>query len=130
MGLFKSSKNKSASVATSPSATPRASMQDQRLALAKMTQEQALEILLRKTMADAASGPYLQAIQDRMSKMSSQAFRARFSSEIIAIPTRHDTKCGQRVVRWKDIQQCFENAKYIMNGGEAVLFLTDDDLDE
>ncbi|KAF9936878.1 hypothetical protein BGZ65_001974 [Modicella reniformis] len=56
MSLFKSSKNKSASVATSPSATPRASMQDQRPASAnKMTLEQALEILLRKTVADAAS---------------------------------------------------------------------------
>ncbi|KAF9971244.1 hypothetical protein BGZ65_010550 [Modicella reniformis] len=126
MSLFKSSKNKSASAAASPSATPRASMQDQRPASAnKMTQEQALEILLRKTMTDAAS-----AIQDHMSKISSQGFRAQFSSKVIVIPIRHDKKSGQRIVRWKDIQQCFKDAQYITNGEEVVLFLTDDDLDE
>ncbi|KAF9994152.1 hypothetical protein BGZ65_010246, partial [Modicella reniformis] len=59
MGLFKSPKSKSAS-ATSPSATPRSSMQDQRPASAnKMTLEQVLEILLHKTMTEAASGPYI-----------------------------------------------------------------------
>ncbi|KAF9936879.1 hypothetical protein BGZ65_001975, partial [Modicella reniformis] len=65
-----------------------------------------------------------------MSKITSQAFRAQFSSKVIVIPTRHDTKSGQRIVRWKDIQQCFKDAQYIMNGEEVVLFLTDDDLDD
>ncbi|KAK3815375.1 MAG: hypothetical protein J3Q66DRAFT_208502 [Benniella sp.] len=60
-----------------------------------------------------------------------QRFRARYSSEIISIPTRHDPKTRQRVVRWKDILQCFENAKYVMDdGGNTVLFLTDDDLED
>jgi hypothetical protein len=59
-----------------------------------------------------------------------QRFRAKYSSEIISIPTRHDPKTRQRVVRWKDILLCFENAKYVMDGGNTVLFLTDDDLEE
>ncbi|KAF9357464.1 hypothetical protein BGX34_009359 [Mortierella sp. NVP85] len=60
-----------------------------------------------------------------------QRFRAKYSSEIISIPTRHDPKTRQRVVRWKDILQCFENAKYVMDsGGNTVLFLTDDDLED
>ncbi|KAF9362412.1 hypothetical protein BGX34_006231 [Mortierella sp. NVP85] len=69
-------------------------------------------------------------IEDFMNQQLSQAFRARNSSEIITIPTRHDPKSGQRVVRWKDIQQYFENAKGILNGKDAVLFLTDDDLED
>ncbi|KAG0220688.1 hypothetical protein BGX31_010698 [Mortierella sp. GBA43] len=59
-----------------------------------------------------------------------QAFRSRSSSEVVTIPTRHDSKSGQRVVRWKDIKQHFENAKTILNGKYSVLFLTDDDLEE
>ncbi|KAF9357465.1 hypothetical protein BGX34_009360 [Mortierella sp. NVP85] len=65
-----------------------------------------------------------------MSGTHSQAFCTQSSSKIISIPTRHDPKTAQRVVRWKDILQCFENAKYVMNGGETVLFLTDDDLED
>ncbi|KAI8358168.1 hypothetical protein B0O80DRAFT_444147, partial [Mortierella sp. GBAus27b] len=59
-----------------------------------------------------------------------QTFRNKSSSEVITIPTRLDPKSGQRVVRWKDIQQHFENAKTILNGKRSVLFLTDDDLEE
>ncbi|KAG0221664.1 hypothetical protein BGX31_009643 [Mortierella sp. GBA43] len=65
-----------------------------------------------------------------MSSTQSQGFRARSSSEVITIPTRQDPKSGQRVVRWKDIQQYFENVKGLVNGKDAVLFLTDDDLEE
>ncbi|KAK3815294.1 MAG: hypothetical protein J3Q66DRAFT_441434 [Benniella sp.] len=60
MPLFKSSKNQSASAATTPAATPRSSMQQQRPAQAhQMTQEQALKILLNSTMGNASSGPYI-----------------------------------------------------------------------
>ncbi|KAG0209557.1 hypothetical protein BGX31_002077, partial [Mortierella sp. GBA43] len=59
-----------------------------------------------------------------------QTFRNKSSSEVITIPTRLDPKSGQRVVRWKDIQQHFENAKTILNGKRSVLFLTDDDLED
>ncbi|KAG0246137.1 hypothetical protein B0O80DRAFT_426407 [Mortierella sp. GBAus27b] len=65
-----------------------------------------------------------------MSGPLSQAFRAQASSKVIAIPTRHDNKSAQRVVRWKDVLQYFENAKGLMNGEDAVLFLTDDDLED
>ncbi|KAK3825452.1 MAG: hypothetical protein J3Q66DRAFT_436522 [Benniella sp.] len=71
-----------------------------------------------------------QAVQERIQKVAPQAFRARYSSEVITIPTRHDPRSGQRVVRWKDIQQYFENAKGIFNGKTAVLFLTDDELED
>ncbi|KAG0227225.1 hypothetical protein BGX31_007055 [Mortierella sp. GBA43] len=59
-----------------------------------------------------------------------QTFRASSSTKVIAIPTRHDPKLGQRVVRWIDIQQQFTNAKGILNGRDPVLFLTNDDLEE
>jgi hypothetical protein len=65
-----------------------------------------------------------------MSGSLSQAFRSSESSKIVSIPARHDTKSGKNVVRWKDVLQYFENAKGVMNGELAVLFLTDDDLEE
>ncbi|KAI9231878.1 MAG: hypothetical protein BYD32DRAFT_466761 [Podila humilis] len=54
----KSSKNQTASAATSPAQTPRSSM-DQRAKPHQMTREEALEKLMRITMGDAASGPYI-----------------------------------------------------------------------
>ncbi|KAF9982219.1 hypothetical protein BGZ65_003115 [Modicella reniformis] len=84
MSLFKSSKNKSASAATSPSATPRSSMQDQRPAPAnKMTQEQALETLLRKTMADATfdgARGYVVTSSSRLSSPQKVIFTAALTS--------------------------------------------------
>ncbi|KAF9984307.1 hypothetical protein BGZ65_000690 [Modicella reniformis] len=59
-----------------------------------------------------------------------QEFRAKSSTDIVTIPTRFDAKARLRVVRWKDIQQYFENAKGIINGKAAVLFLTDDNLED
>jgi hypothetical protein len=67
---------------------------------------------------------------DTMDDTHYQSFRAQSSSKVVTIPTRHDPKSGQRVVRWKDIQQYFENAKGILNGKYSVVFLTDDDLEE
>ncbi|KAF9364454.1 hypothetical protein BGX34_001434 [Mortierella sp. NVP85] len=63
---------------------------------------------------------------------NSQAFRLRSaeSSEIIHIPTRFDSNSSQHVVRWKDIQQYFKHAEGLMIGSDAVLFLTDDDLED
>ncbi|KAG0207206.1 hypothetical protein BGX31_002615, partial [Mortierella sp. GBA43] len=65
-----------------------------------------------------------------MSETPSQAFRVRLSSEVITIPTRHDPKSGQRVVRWIDIQRYFKDAQGVLNGKDAVLFLTNDDLED
>ncbi|KAF9359961.1 hypothetical protein BGX34_008033 [Mortierella sp. NVP85] len=65
-----------------------------------------------------------------MISKTSQAFQSRSSSNVIAIPTRHDPKSGQHVVRWKDIQQCFKDAQYVLHEGQAVMFLTDDDLED
>jgi hypothetical protein len=62
--------------------------------------------------------------------MSTQAFRSNPSPHVITIPTRHDPKTSQRIVRWKDIQQYFKGAQGILNGKDAVLFLTDDNLEE
>ncbi|KAF9325681.1 hypothetical protein BG006_010835 [Podila minutissima] len=59
MPFFKSNKNKTASAATTPAQTPRSSMQEQRTKSHKMTQEEALEKLMRVTMGDAANGPYI-----------------------------------------------------------------------
>ncbi|KAF9362410.1 hypothetical protein BGX34_006229 [Mortierella sp. NVP85] len=65
-----------------------------------------------------------------MDEQHSQEFRARFSSEIIAIPTRYDPKSGQRSIRWKDIHQYFKHAQGVLNGKVAVLFMTSDDFEE
>ncbi|KAG0240497.1 hypothetical protein BGX31_001912 [Mortierella sp. GBA43] len=59
-----------------------------------------------------------------------QSFRALKSARIVTIPTRQDPKSGKQVVRWKDIQQHFKNAESILNGDNAVLFLTDDNLED
>ncbi|KAK3825650.1 MAG: hypothetical protein J3Q66DRAFT_384803 [Benniella sp.] len=61
---------------------------------------------------------------------ASQAFRSTSSEDIITIPTCHDPTTSQHVVRWKDIQQYFENAQGIMNGKAAVIFLTNNNLED
>jgi hypothetical protein len=59
-----------------------------------------------------------------------QAFRAHSHPKIITIPTRHDPKSKQHIIRWKDVQQYFKEAQGLMSGDSTVLFLTDDDLEE
>lgn len=65
-----------------------------------------------------------------MSGTLSQSFRADSSSRSVTIPAFHDPNTGKDVVRWKDIQQCFVNAKYITDGKEMVRFMAGDDLEE
>ncbi|KAF9346820.1 hypothetical protein BGX34_003590, partial [Mortierella sp. NVP85] len=65
-----------------------------------------------------------------MSDPPSQAFRSTSSEDIITIPTCHDPTTSQRVVRWRDIHQYFENAQGIMNGKAAVTFLTNNNLED
>ncbi|KAG0017254.1 hypothetical protein BGZ81_010829, partial [Podila clonocystis] len=53
MSIFKSNKNKTASAATTPSQTPRSSMQTARPSLPQakvMTRDQALESLMKKNV--------------------------------------------------------------------------------
>ncbi|KAK3829322.1 MAG: hypothetical protein J3Q66DRAFT_410832 [Benniella sp.] len=74
-------------------------------------------------------------IADRTASPQSQTFRVRSSPGSsplcnITIPTRHDHTTRQQVVRWKDVLQYFENATGVMNGEDAVLFLTGDDLED
>ncbi|KAF9922681.1 hypothetical protein BGZ65_009408, partial [Modicella reniformis] len=65
-----------------------------------------------------------------MSQTPFQEFRTRDSSDVVAIPTRYDPKTKGFIMRWKDIQHHFENAKRVMNGKSGILFLTDDDLED
>ncbi|KAG9320411.1 hypothetical protein KVV02_008351 [Mortierella alpina] len=66
MSLFKlSNKNKTASAASSvvstPAQTPRSSMQEQQPAQAtKMTRDQALEKIMKKTYGGVLTGPFIQ----------------------------------------------------------------------
>ncbi|KAF9939512.1 hypothetical protein BGZ65_010304 [Modicella reniformis] len=62
------------------------------------------------------------------SKELPQAFRTK--SEITTIPSQVDTKTGQRFVLWRDIQQKFGNLQAVLNNGQAVVFLRDDNLEE
>ncbi|KAG0299649.1 hypothetical protein BGZ98_009869 [Dissophora globulifera] len=59
-----------------------------------------------------------------------QAIRSQFSSEVLTINCRLNTKTGEYVVLWRDIQQLYENAKYIKNGSAIVSFIVDDDFEE
>ncbi|KAI8350796.1 hypothetical protein B0O80DRAFT_428350 [Mortierella sp. GBAus27b] len=68
--------------------------------------------------------------ESTMSGTPSQSFKSETSARITTIPTRLDPKRGERVVRWSDIQQCYgDTTKFVMNGQDVVLFLTDDDLE-
>ena len=56
MSFFKSSKNQSASTASTPAQTPRSSVDGSRLAQAnKMTKEQALQMAMDKSLGPNAS---------------------------------------------------------------------------
>ncbi|KAF9953744.1 hypothetical protein BGZ65_004488 [Modicella reniformis] len=65
-----------------------------------------------------------------MSETVSQEYRASSPSKVLSIPTRFDPNTKQFVARWKDFQHCFENVKRIMNEEAAILFVTDDDLQD
>ena len=71
------------------------------------------------------------SINHSMSTKLLQSFRADSSSKIITIPVVRDTKNGGHdVIRWKDIQQCFADAKYITNRRDMVNFMSNEDLEE
>ncbi|KAK3815333.1 MAG: hypothetical protein J3Q66DRAFT_207777 [Benniella sp.] len=65
-----------------------------------------------------------------MSRALLQSFRADSSSKVVTIPAVRDTKNGNYVVRWKDIQQCFVNAHYITDGTDMVMFMTNENLED
>ncbi|KAF8929651.1 hypothetical protein EDD21DRAFT_441243 [Dissophora ornata] len=50
------------------------------------------------------------------------------TSDTVSIDTRIDPETGQRIVLWSDIQQVFEGARSLRNGGHAVSFLAGNDL--
>ena len=50
-------------------------------------------------------------------------------SRIVNIDTRLDKKTRERIILWKDIQMVFKDSLYILNGGNAVSFLMDDDFE-
>ncbi|KAG0228965.1 hypothetical protein B0O80DRAFT_457511 [Mortierella sp. GBAus27b] len=64
-----------------------------------------------------------------MSGVPSQPFKSETSARITTIPTRLDARRGERIIRWDDILQCYgDTTRFVMNGQNVVLFLTDDDL--
>ncbi|KAF8939683.1 hypothetical protein BGZ58_008978 [Dissophora ornata] len=70
---------------------------------------------------------------DKDNRQAFQAYSSPNSLPIsgpIDINIRTDDRTGQRVVLWKDLQLIFENAKYILNDGAAVSFLTDDNFED
>ncbi|KAF9901537.1 hypothetical protein BX616_002226 [Lobosporangium transversale] len=67
MPLFKSNKNKSASAATTPAQTPRTSIHEERPMTTKagtnahkMTRDQALEVIMKTSMGNAANTAFAQ----------------------------------------------------------------------
>jgi hypothetical protein len=60
-------------------------------------------------------------------KQPLQAFRRRHVTDNVAgIPTLIDSKTGERIVLWSDIQDAFKNAESIWNGMALVPFLKDE----
>ncbi|KAF9962316.1 hypothetical protein BGZ72_007369 [Mortierella alpina] len=61
MPFFKSSskKNKTASAATTPAQTPRNSMHEQRDGQPRMTQDEAMHMIFKNSMPNAATGPFI-----------------------------------------------------------------------
>ncbi|KAG0214303.1 hypothetical protein BGX28_002411 [Mortierella sp. GBA30] len=53
--------------------------------------------------------------------------RRSLLSDPIKIPARFDKKSGEYIVLWRDIQQFFKGAQYIMRGDAAVPFIIDED---
>ncbi|KAG0245841.1 hypothetical protein B0O80DRAFT_274098 [Mortierella sp. GBAus27b] len=64
-----------------------------------------------------------------MNETPFQAFRVKSSSRITNIPSRRDPQSGQYVVLWDDIGQYFGNAQGVLNGENAVVFITNDKLE-
>ncbi|KAF9345207.1 hypothetical protein BGX26_003398 [Mortierella sp. AD094] len=58
-----------------------------------------------------------------------QAFRDSSTSKTFSIPARLDSKTGQHIILWMDIQQIFKNVDCVMNNGVLVLLLTDDNFE-
>ncbi|KAK5815743.1 hypothetical protein F5H01DRAFT_379468 [Linnemannia elongata] len=71
MSLFKSNKNKTASAATTPAQTPRASLNEQRPET-KMTQEQAIKMAMKKTVQTNVLNFNLMPLGCQLSSLSSQ----------------------------------------------------------
>ncbi|KAF9345692.1 hypothetical protein BGX26_002871 [Mortierella sp. AD094] len=67
---------------------------------------------------------------DNVTAPHRQAFRARSSSTAWNIPARLDPKTGQHIVLWREIQRAFKNAECIVNNGDFVPFLLNDDFEE
>ncbi|KAF9963667.1 hypothetical protein BGZ70_007252 [Mortierella alpina] len=54
-----------------------------------------------------------------------QTFRVN-SSQLVHIPVYLDSKTGDNIVLWHDIQQYFQGAQYILSGDRAITFLKDE----
>ncbi|KAF9345691.1 hypothetical protein BGX26_002870 [Mortierella sp. AD094] len=56
-----------------------------------------------------------------------QACRAKSSSTTYNVPAHFDNKTGRYIVLWREIQRAFKNAECIINNGDVVPFLFDDE---
>ncbi|KAI1299065.1 hypothetical protein EDD11_006549 [Mortierella claussenii] len=60
---------------------------------------------------------------------SSSSHGPSLDAEIRVIPARQDSRTGEHIILWRDIQDHFANAERIVNGDRAVLFMTDDNFE-
>ncbi|KAG0349051.1 polar growth protein [Podila humilis] len=68
-----------------------------------------------------------------VASMTAQTFRSINSTGVvftININPRNDSKLGQKVVLWNDVQRVFKRVQFIMDGDVAVSFLTDDNFED
>ncbi|KAF9360809.1 hypothetical protein BGX26_007571 [Mortierella sp. AD094] len=66
-----------------------------------------------------------------MNEQHLQIFRVPYSStETVAIESQMDNITGERVVLWSDVQQVFQNARYVCKGESLISFLVDNEFEE
>ncbi|KAF9345952.1 hypothetical protein BGX26_002562, partial [Mortierella sp. AD094] len=58
-----------------------------------------------------------------------QASRTNSSTTGYNIPARLDPKTGQHIVLWREIQQAFTNPKCLINNGNFIPFLLDNNFE-
>ncbi|KAF9916422.1 hypothetical protein BX616_003800 [Lobosporangium transversale] len=59
-----------------------------------------------------------------------QGFRHESSGKLTYVNTRVDSRTGEHVILWDDVQTSFADVQYVEKDGAIVNFMVDDGLEE
>ncbi|KAG0201148.1 Vacuolar protein 8 [Mortierella sp. GBA30] len=85
-------------------------------------------IQAQTTLAGTRPGPEVDMSHSQTFRLVTQPGEPQAPD--IHIRTRYDLKSDAYFIRWKDIQQVFDGAKYVMNGQTAISFMTDSNFED